>query len=108
MITRTIAQKKDTPDWVKETVEAIENAGAEERYFCPSCGFSVIMPVMAEIFCETCTSCGMEEILVGQKDHMVASPVLYQRCPSLSRHRLSCPFHPEIELVCTAYRRAEA
>jgi len=40
---------KDLPAWVKETMDSIEKPGYEECYFCPACGFEVIMPFTARI-----------------------------------------------------------
>ncbi len=92
----------NVPLWVKKTVEAIESANTEARYFCRLCGFSVILPVEAEIRLVT-GSDGQTGFLVGQKNHLPPGAWV-RRC---SWRRCGCPFHPDVELWETAYKRDE-
>ena len=101
----------NAPGWVRETVEAIESAHVEEEYFCRVCGFSVIMPVEAQIWLDT-GSDGKVGFVVGQKNHMarhlgVSYLLLYpHKVNDYDRTRKrGCPFHPDVELTETAYKR---
>lgn len=97
-----------TPKWVYETIEDIESRNMEEKYFCKVCGFQVIMPMVADVKIERCSCCGKEEISVGLKNHMIEKYIdLDGNVRDFDHHNVPCPFHSEIELICTAYKRGE-
>jgi len=92
---------KDLPTWVKETVDSIEKPGYEERYFCPACGFEVIMPFTARIVLYDDGNIG-----VGMKNHMVEQYFDPEDGDIHDfDHTIACPFHPHVELITTAYKR---